>query len=575
LKYHHSIFRASSFVLLSGFGFLISNFSPAAPPPLSPGVAFHSFDHLGEFNNQADTAAASGCNITYITGMGSLGYTGLPATAALDDAKQATAAYNHHAKQQGIQLSIAYVCATSIVNLKTFSQNWTPDFRAQFSTPPADWLQQDKDGHPLPSWYGGDYRPACMNNPDWRKYEHAIVSFQIRAGSDGIFFDNPTVHPQGCYCPFCMKKFAAYLAAQGATDLPSDIPALRHLAVTRSEDFLRFRGTIARDFISDMRSYARTINPDALVTCNNSLNSPEVFFSQCRDYGYNIDQLAQAEDWILLEDMGNQPRTLPAGQQIEYAPTYELIHSISHDKPIVAITIADADYHTPPNLTRLAMAEAAAHNASYLLWPTWPENIRSAMSSSIRSEADFLRTHADLMSIPERADVILYLPYQTWPTAKDCHALTIARALTANNISYKVTTDSSAPAQGVLLDFPGSPRSIDTSKPDWLTTLRSQLPSAITTTNPSLRVTIHDDPARTVVHLLNLNIQKISSYQDKIVPLAGVKISFTTPLPSIKTITAFSADPAATQGPIPFTIADHTITLSVPAISISTILVIE
>src|ERR1043165_5860060 len=128
---------------------------------LQIGIAGHAFDHLGGIPEQAEAAAASGSTIIYTTGFGSLGYAGLPAEAELKQQRQEISAYNQRAKKNGIRLAIGYVCATSIVKLETFDRNWSKDFRAQFTTPPARWLQQDKDGHPLPSWYGGDYRPAC------------------------------------------------------------------------------------------------------------------------------------------------------------------------------------------------------------------------------------------------------------------------------------------------------------------------------------------------------------------------------------------------------------------------------
>src|SRR6185295_7486657 len=137
--------------------------------------------------------------------------------------------------------------------------------------------------------YGGDYSAACMSNPDWRAYEHAMVRYQLETGSDGIFFDNPTVHPQGCYCPHCMRAFAKFFAGHAAKPVgpesTDDIEAIRSLAASQPELFLRFRSTIARVFLDDMRTYARTINPRALITCNNSLNSPTVSYSQCRTYG--------------------------------------------------------------------------------------------------------------------------------------------------------------------------------------------------------------------------------------------------------------------------------------------------
>ena len=99
------------------------------------------------------------------------------------------------------------------------------------------------------------------------------------------------------------------------------------------------------------------------------------------------------EDFVTIEDMVSQPRTLPDGRSIEYGPTCEQLRAIVHGKPLVVCTIAEADYHTPPSLTRLAMAEAAAHGASYLLWPTWPEEVRGKMIDAVRPEVGFLRRH--------------------------------------------------------------------------------------------------------------------------------------------------------------------------------------
>src|SRR5689334_24969958 len=119
--------------------------------------------------------------------------------------------------------------------------------------------------------------------------------------------------------------------------------------------------------------------------------------------------------------MSSQPRVLPEGRTVEYGPVYGMLHAIAHGKPVVAVTIADGDYHTPPNLMRLAMAEAAAHGASYLAWPTWPPEQRQRMIDAIRPEADFLRDNAPLLDgASPRADVLLFLPMRGWLDTSDC-----------------------------------------------------------------------------------------------------------------------------------------------------------
>ncbi|MSU57051.1 MAG: hypothetical protein EXS35_02540, partial [Pedosphaera sp.] len=535
------------------------------PRELRVGVAGHAFDHLGGFAEQAEAAAASGANIIYATGLGAVGYSGLPPAEELARQCRSSTEYVRQAKSRGIRLALGYLCATSIVKLESFDANWSPEFRARFHTPPADWRQQDRDGKPLASWYGGDYQPACMNHPDWRTYEKFMVRQQLESGHDGVFFDNPTVHPQGCYCPHCLEKFSSFLQREGTKVTDRSVAALRQLARQRTNDFLRFRCAIARDFLAEMRRYARSLNPRALMTCNNSLNSVEVFYSQSRGYGYNIFEMSQAEDLVVVEDMGNQPRTLANGQTLEYGPTYELLHAISHGKPVVAVTIADADYHTPPNLVRLAQAEAAAHNASYLSWPTWPENVRERMQATIRPQADFLGANEKLLNNTRaRRDVVLFLPFRRWLETNVCAASQLATALTRANVQYGVRCEDNFTAvelkgsQIVLVEnlsvfSPGETavvekfqrqggRVITAVGKNWLEELQRALPKpAVTMHGPvTVRAVVRDQRARTLVHLLNLDVQKLSSFADHVTPAADVRLTCRVPTTRVRSVRALT-----------------------------------
>jgi hypothetical protein len=594
---------------LIALGILLLTLTPIDAQDLSPlsvGLANHAFDHLGPIADQAPAAAASGATILYSTGFGSLAYSGLPAPAQLEATAKTTRDYLKNAKSHGIRLALGYVCATSIVKIETFDQNWSHDFRAQFSSSPKDWLQQDCDGNPLPSWYAGDYCPACMNNPDWRTYEKSIVRLQLDSGHDGIFFDNPTVHPNGCYCPHCMRKFAAFLSGDGTTNGPSDTTSLRKLAISRPNDFLRFRSTIAADFLSEMRAYARTINPAALVTCNNSLNSPDAFFSQCRTYAYNIREMSKAEDLVVVEDMATQPRTKPDGGTVEYGPVYDLLHSIAHDKPVVAVTLADGDYHTPPNQMRLAMAEAAAHGASYLSWPTWPENVRQKMAAAVRPQSDFLRQHADLLNhTTPRADAAIFLPFRRWLDTTRCEALRTALTLSRSNIPFRVLTEddlqqflrNDAPpallieSESILTDperaalsayKSAGGRVIATDHTDWPATLRAALrkPSLILTAPPTIRGVLREQGGKTIIHLLNLNVRRVSSFEDRVTPGTDLKLRVRRRAAGKPAaVIALTADAEATHGPLQFTVVPDegttVLELTLRRIDVSTLLVIE
>jgi hypothetical protein len=579
--------------------------------PLATGVAGHAFDHLGNLGDQAKAAAASGATIIYASGFGGVGYGGLPAPDELKADGARYAAYVRDARAAGIRLAIGYVCATSIVKLDMFDRNWTPEFRAQFATPPAAWLQVGRDGKPLASWYGGDYRPACMNNPDWRRYEKSIVRLQLEAGHDGIFFDNPTVHPQGCYCEHCMAKFAKFLAGEGTKvepDATESTDALRRLAVRRPKDFMRFRCTIAADFLAEIRAYAQTVKPGTLITCNNSLNSPEAFFSQCRTYAYDIHEMSRVEDLVVVEDMATQPRVLANGVVVEYGPVYELLHAISRGKPVVAVTLADADYHTPANLVRLAMAEAAAHGASYLSWPTWPESVRQRMIDAVRPQAEFLRRHAGLLNhTTPRVDAAVFLPFRHWVDSTDCVALQTALALSRANIPFRVLTEddllqslaSGAPpalvfeSESLLTEREraavakyrsGGGRVISTDHPGWPATLRAAIPKPTLTLTapPTVRALVRElggQGGKTIVHLFNLNVRRLSSFEDRVTPATDLKLRLRCRPAEPISVQALTADPGATAGRLQFTTAREdgatVLEVTVPRVVISTVLVIE
>ncbi|HSU55719.1 MAG TPA: hypothetical protein VLT36_16810, partial [Candidatus Dormibacteraeota bacterium] len=494
--------------------------------------------------------------------------------------------------------------------LKDFDRNWPTPLREQFKTVPAEWLQKDQNGRSLPSWYGGDYEPACMNNPDWRAYEKFMIRQQLESGCDGIFFDNPTVHPQGCYCDPCMAKFGSFLRGESSLAAQT-VPELRQIASQRHEDFLRFRCTIARDFLQDMRNYARTITPDALITANNSLNSADVLYSQCRSYAYNIYEMSKTEDFVVVEDMSSQPRTLANGTIIEYGPTYRQLTAISHRKPVVAVTLAEADYHTAPNLVRLAMAEATANRASYMCWPTWPEPERERMVSQIRPEADFLRENAGLFQEGNaREDVLVFLPFRKWLKTDRCGASQLAATLSSANVQYGVfcedvfgewsknstgaTFDNRLNKAKVLLaesaaDFlPNEKFVIDrfvqrggnlvtAALPNWMARITPAVEGSLRIEGPpSIRVRIYDQPKRTLVHLLNLNVQRVSSFEDRVTAAQDIDLTIKTLLPKVRTVRALSADSGATTGRVEFRRAERDcIQTKIGSVQISTLLIIE
>jgi acetyl esterase/lipase len=580
-----------------------------ALPDLQVGTAFPAFDHLGAIAHQAKAAAACGATVLYATGLGGEGYSGLPDAVQWAERRRAAAAYVREAKALGIRLVLGYLCATSIVDLPHFDAHWDPSFRARLHTPPSAWRQQDRNGRPLPSWYGGAYEPACMNNPDWRTYERYMIEQQLEAGHDGVFFDNPVVHSAGCFCPHCMERFARFLRDRRIAVPDTSLTGLRRTADARPKEFRQFRATIAADFFAEMRAYAKSIRPGALLTANNSLNSPDVLYKQCRESGCDIHAMSENEDFVTIEDMVSQPRTLPDGRAIEYGPTYEQLRAIVHGKPLVVCTLAEADYHTPPLLTRLAMAEGAAHGASYLLWSTWPEEVRGKMIAAVRPEVDLLAQHRQWLAAAQphfdlpRCDVVLFLPWRGWIESDVCRASALAAELSRANLQYDVVCEDyfELPrlkrARALLVESisvltpqekataeefrraGGAVIAADTG--DWLQQIRllTGVPAVALRGPVTVRAVVRDQPQRTLVHLLNLNVSRRSSFQDDLHPAENVRLTVRVPFRSGCSVRVVTADTRGTLGNLPADFhADSqggTVEFAVPRLDVAAFLVLE
>lgn len=535
-------------------GFQVSCFSEEAWDFFS----LHAFDHLDNLDKQAEPAYECGVSVLYATGVGVCGYMGIPPAEQWENIKRDVQKYVQHAKSLGIPVVLGYLCSTSIVGLETFDQNWQPEFKQQFSSPPNSWLQQNVKGEPLLSWYGGDYRPACMNHPEWKKYQKYMVKTSLEIGLDGIFFDNPTVHQEGCYCPYCMEEFLHFLETRGDKIKDTSLNALRELALKKPVEFKKFRCTIARNFLSELRNYAREINPKAVITTNNSLNSPEVLFSQCHRYAYNIKEMSKSQDFVVIEDMGSAPHRTSQGTTVECGPVYDLVNSIIGSKPLVAVTIADRDYHTPPNLTNLAIFEAFARNTNYMLWPIWEESQQGKMLQTIRPFMQWLKRNAPpIITSKRRYDILLYFPFEEWSKHEDCKELNIVRKLNQLNILYAVASEDNfkgyfTEANIILASETGfipPPYStsitelcrrnnkifIDASRPNFEKELKTCLlhPSIKIQGNEMVRGIIRETSDTVFILLYNLNIERISSYEDNIIPARDISISVRISNPSI------------------------------------------
>lgn len=555
---------------------------------LKTGKSRFAFDHLGNVGEQLESALACGCTGIYATGLGARSYSGLPPKADLAGHLDHLKDYNRRAHERGVRIVFGYLCATSILNIENFAGNWDEYFpgRPEDFTP-GRMLQQDIEGKDLPSWYGSPYAPADMWNPHWRAYEKHALKLTIETGHDGVFFDNPTVHPDGNYSRHAMQAWKRFLGENGIGRETADLSALRALTRKHPDLWKRFRATEAADFIREMREYALSLKPGFIVTCNNSLNSWDGFYAQARTHGYSIPDLARWEDLVLIEDMANQPRREGDGH-ISYAQTLRMLPAISRGKHINVCTLASGDYTTPPNLMKLAIAECAAHDASYVVWSCWDPAHRPRLEKSVKAYHDFLDLNADILggSAPA-SEVLLIWPYGRWIEREDCPTAYAAREMSSLNIQYDVVTEDGlspdrlagyraavyaaaegplAPAAQAVLEafrrkggrvvalvpekeagaFPAASRASLTAE------IRDR--PAVVQSPAGVRLTTRARGTKHLMHVYNLNVVKKDSYHDEATAAGPVQISWLLPsgAGAVRRLTCLTPDPEGTSGRIAF-----------------------
>lgn len=245
------------------------------------------------------------------------------------------------------------------------------------------------------------------------------------------------------------------------------------------------------------------------------------------------------------------------------------------------------------------------------------------MSALIRPQADFLRHNADLLNgTRARRDVVLFLPFRNWLVTGQCRASRLAAELAGANVQFEVVCeDDLRPDSGprfagkaqavsspdiptglrgtkVLLagstsDFLASELKpletftraggsvITADKADWLKAVQAAIgePSIRVEAASTVRAVVRDQPHRTIVHLLNLNVRRLSSFDDKATPVTDLRVAVLVPWKKVRSVRALTADAAGTSGALPFSAAakgrETLLQTTLPRLEIATMLHIE
>ena len=95
----------------------------------------------------------------------------------------------------------------------------------------------------------------------------------------------------------------------------------------------------------------------------------------------------------------------------------------------------------------------------------------------------------------------------------------------------------------------------------------------------TVRAVVRDQPHRTIVHLLNLNVQRLSSSEDKVNPITALRVVVRVPLKKVRSVRALTADDAGTSGALRFSATprgrETLLETTLPCLQIATMLLIE
>ncbi len=223
------------------------------------------------------------------------------------------------------------------------------------------------------------------------------------------------------------------------------------------------------------------------------------------------------------------------------------------------------------------------------------------MIGSIRLESDFLRANASLFEkVHPRADAVVFLPFRNWVKDTECKASRIAAELSRANVQFKVFDEDDFRLEGckVLLassssDFTKAERErvdkfvarggklVLCDLTNWLAKVQTHIgtPSIQLEGPTGVRAVVGEQPGKTIVHLLNLNVQKISSFEDKVTPVKDLKVTVRVPFRKVRSVRLLTADEGASEGEVKFERVESngliTVVVTMPRLEIASILVMR
>jgi hypothetical protein len=201
-----------------------------------------------------------------------------------------------------------------------------------------------------------------------------------------------------------------------------------------------------------------------------------------------------------------------------------------------------------------------------------------------------------------RRDVLLYLPFRQWINRKECAVSKIAAELTRKNVQYGVVGEENfaeqlKKARVVLVEDSGAlnasernqiqefelsgGRTIFADSQKWLDRAMKAIdkPSLVLQAPKTVRGVVRDTVNGAVVFFYNLNIERVSSFEDRVTPAENLTVSVRVPFKSIKSAKLSSVDEGIASGQVEHSEKEDSegciVTVQVPRLDVAQLLIIE
>ncbi|MFC1785057.1 alpha-amylase family protein [Candidatus Neomarinimicrobiota bacterium] len=289
---------------------------------------------------------------------------------------------------------------------------------------------------------------GCPNNPDYVRMMKGRIRAQAETGIDGSYIDWTQIAGETCYCNYTKEAFEKYLDSYLPIESAkskygvSDYSRIQ-LPQKYGDDFwmewLKFRGNSVAEFHKTMRTAAREVNPNFMVSGN--VFGGFGYGPIAYDAAGNMEMLAKDgyDDFIyseMQEYLDSAPRKNDNGVRITNSPAIKFLSAASHGKPVIIYAteitkpiFPDTSESTLSLMSQINIAEAAANHAIFREKRETPPGATEFYNFLAKNEEHLLKAQLT-------ADIAVIASLNQYLANESSFAFSTSRVLSDNGINH-------------------------------------------------------------------------------------------------------------------------------------------